>query len=203
MNIIKNNDQVPSMALPSRQGNTRFFNSAFVFIDGSNLYHNVKAMQMRPSQIDFNKLSKHVCNKFKCNHKKTIYYNSIPNINDGKNTYYDYMKFIDNLRKIPNFEVKLRKLQSNKKKGEKFYRKEKGVDTLLGIDMLNMSILKKKCSCCILISGDADFIPVMDLMKENNIKAVSASVPNGYSYNLRSKHPYLIINRKEIKKCLK
>ena len=73
--------------------------------------------------------------------------------------------------------------------------KEKGVDIMIAVDMINLSIIKNKCDYCILISGDADFIPAMDLIKKNGKTAVSAALAKGYSYELRDKHGWFILDR--------
>ena len=82
-------------------------------------------------------------------------------------------------------------------------KKEKGIDVNIAIDMLNLSVFKNECDLCILISGDADFIPVMDLIKEQEKDVVSAFLPFGYSCELRQKHGWFILHKDLIiKKCL-
>ncbi len=212
----------------------KFDKDAIVFIDGNNFYHNTKKIGVKPSRIDFFKLCKFVCFKFNCNCKKTIYYNSIPDIRDGNEVYWGHIKFLENLRMLPNFEVKMRKLQKNSTKEilkERQYiiskldlcglckpkveencdfcignikRKEKGIDVMIATDMLERSIIKKECDCCILISGDADFIPALDIIKNNGTDVFSASLPRGYSSELRKKHHYLVLEKQLIlDKCLK
>ena len=84
---------MPSEVMPTK---------AFVFIDGNNFYHNVKLMKIKPSYIDFYKLSELVCSHFNCVHKKSIYYNSVPSIEDGKGMYYAHMK----LRNCQNLRLR-------------------------------------------------------------------------------------------------
>ena len=208
--------------------------SAIVFIDGNNLYHNLKASKIRPSSVSLQKLSEFVCQHFKCLYKKTIYYNSIPDIRDSKNTYYQHMKYLDTIRSIPKFEVKTRKLQKNRTQeviNEKltklsqlelcklckpivdinckecigdFKVREKGVDIMIAVDMINLSLIKKQYVYCILISGDADFIPAMDLIKKEGKTPLSAALYKGYSYELRQKHGWFILDRQLIlDKCSK
>lgn len=201
---------------------------AIVFIDGNNLYHNLKASRITPSQINLVKLSHYACNWFKCDYVKTIYYNSIPDIRDGKDRYYSHMKYIDKVGLYPNFEVKTRKLQKNstfevlddkKKKLSELslcelckpiiefnckecvgdYKiKEKGIDVMIVVDMINLTLINNKCDCAILISGDADFIPAMDLIKAGGKKPVSAALYKGYSFELRQKHGFFILDRQKI-----
>lgn len=86
-----------------------------VFIDGNNFYHNIKSMRIKPSTVNFIKLSKYVCSHFNCKHKKTIYYNSVPSLEDGEKLYYSHMKFLSEIRKL-GIEVKTRKLQRHSTK---------------------------------------------------------------------------------------
>ncbi|MFQ5648113.1 MAG: hypothetical protein ACE5FW_02655 [Candidatus Aenigmatarchaeota archaeon] len=87
--------------------------SAAVFIDGNNFYHNTRRMAIRPSDIDFSKLTEVICSHFNCINKKSFYYNSVPDIRDGKDKYYSHMKFLSGIGRLPKFIVKTRKLQKN------------------------------------------------------------------------------------------
>lgn len=208
--------------------------NAIVFIDGNNFYHNVRQMKVKPSFIDFSKLSELVSLNFGCNRKKTIYYNSIPNIKDGKQVYWAHIKFLEDLKKLPNFEVKTRKLQrtstAEQLQGKKeiitslglcenckplveancsdcignIKTKEKGIDVMIAVDMLEKSVIKKECDCCILISGDADFVPAMNIIKNNGTEVFSSSLTKGYSYELRKNFDFLVLSRNLIlSDCLK
>ncbi len=208
--------------------------NAIVFIDGNNFYHNLKLMKITPGDIDFAKISQLVCSHFNCNYKKTIYYNSIPSIADGKEIYYKHIRFINELQKLPNFEVKTRKLQRHSNKEilqEKeeliktlklcdkcspiikhmcsecmgdIQKKEKGIDIMIATDMLYLCLLKNECDCCILISGDADFVPVIEIIKTNNKEVFSAFLLRGYAYELRNKFKFFILFRNTlVNNCLK
>lgn len=205
---------------------------AIVFIDGNNLYHNAKIMRMVPRPETISKMTEQICNYFKCEFKKAIYYNSIPSIDDGKDIYYNHLKFLDKIKALPKFEVKTRKLQRRSTaeiQAEKkqalcnlglcetckpiienncidcvgtIDKKEKGVDMLIGIDMIHLSIIQNECDCCILVSGDADFIPAMELIQKNGKKVLSAFLTKGYSYDIRQKFEFFIMNRDFLKNML-
>jgi len=207
---------------------------AFVFIDGNNVYHNLKLMAIKPSHIDFQKMSNLVCSHFNFNYVKSFYYNSIPSLADGKGIYYAHMKFLGGIRALPNFVVKTRKLQRSstleilaEKKAlindlglchkckplvesncadciGNTKKREKGIDVMMAVDMLDLSVIQNKCDVCILISGDADFVPVARIIKDNGKEIYSAFLTKGYSYELRDKLDFFILNRDLlIKKCLK
>lgn len=217
-----------------KKANTKSRKNAFVFYDGNNFYHNVKKVRVKASDIDFSKLSEIVCSHFNCLHKRSVYYNSVPDIKDNERMYWRHMKFLNEINELPKFSVKTRKLQKSStaeillEKKEllnslglcdkckpivdancsdcigNIKTREKGIDVMIAIDMLNLSVIDKKCDCCILISGDADFVPVLNLIKKHGKSVFSASVTKGYSYGLRKNVPFFILRRDLLlAECLK
>ncbi len=207
---------------------------AIVFIEGNNFYHNLAASYIKPSAIHFGRLSEFLCEHFGFRHKKSFYYNSIPSIADGKDIYFSHMKFLDEVKNLPKFEVRTRKLQRHSAEERvrivheevsklglckmcepvvlahwKDYLgstnvKEKGIDVQIAVDMIKNCLIDKECGVCILVSGDADFIPALDLIKLMGKEVFTASLAKGYSYELRSKHSWFILDKKLIiDKCLK
>lgn len=207
---------------------------AYVFIDGNNFYHNVKKLSIKPSHVDFTKLCDFICSKFECKRGLTLYYNSIPSIKDGEKMYYDHIKFLNKLRKLPRFEVKTRKLQRQPTKetlAEKdmiindldfcekcrplvismchdcignVKKREKGIDVMIAVDMINLSIIENKCDFCILVSGDADFISALNIIENKGKRVATSFVSRGYSYELRKNFDFLIISKNDlIENCLK
>lgn len=172
---------------------------AIIFIDGSNWYHNSKNI-IKPGNIDFVKLSKFICNRFDLKLKEVRYYNSIPDIADGEKTYYSHIGFLEKLKK-QGIIVSTRKLKRILK--EKLVI-EKGIDVLISADMIKKSLVDRECDVCILISGDADFIPVMEIIKETKMEAITCSVLQGYARELlQGKFRYLILKKEDLDKCLK
>lgn len=207
--------------------------SAVIFIDGNNLYHNLKQIKFKPNNLDFSKFVNLICKHFNCNIQEARYYNSVPTLRDGKELYFSHLKFIDNLRKIPKFTIHTRKLQVHstkeiiKEKEElissmelcdscepivrenlldsigNVKKKEKGVDVMIAVDIIEYAI-KKKAKQLILVSGDSDFIPSLELAKENGATISSSSVPKGYSRELREKFPFFVVGKNKIlDECLK
>jgi len=206
---------------------------AVIFIDGNNIYHNLKQMKIKPGNIDFQKLIKIICDYFKCESQEIRYYNSMPTLRDGKALYYSHLRFIDNLRNIPKFTIHTRKLQSHSNKellNEKqelidsmnlcdnckpiveenildtisnVKKKEKGIDVMLAVDLVEYAI-KKKADCLIILSGDADFVPAMYLAKENNGDVFSTSLAKGYSKKLREKFKFFVLGKNNLmENCFK
>ncbi len=172
---------------------------AIVFIDGSNFYHNSKSM-IKPGKIDFVKLSKFICTRFDANLREIRYYNSVPDIADGEEVYYKHMKFLGELKR-QGIIVKTRKLKKIIKDN---ICVEKGVDVLISADMIKKSLVDNDCDVCILLSGDADFIPVMEIIKEAKKEAITSCVLQGYGRELlQGSFRYLILKKEDLEKCMK
>jgi len=173
--------------------------NAIIFIDGSNWYHNLKSI-VKPSKIDIKKLSEFICNKFNLDLNEVRYYNSIPNIKDSREVYYKHLEFLEDLEKS-GIIVRTRKLKEIKKLGIKI---EKGIDVLIASDMIRKTLVNKKCQVCILISGDADFITAMQIIKDSGFEAITCSVLKGYARELlQGKFRYLILKKEDLDKCIK
>ena len=203
---------------------------AIVFVDANNWYHNVKKF-FEPGEIDIKKLADFLCTTKRYNLIQIRWYASIPSIADGERMYYKHMAFLQHLEK-KGINVITRKLQrlSNeeilKKKKETIQnldlcehcrplvesvfldladlkKKEKGIDVWVAIDMVKESIIDKNCDVCILISGDADFTPALELIKDHGKDTLTAMVPWGYSSELRQKFEYFIITQEILRKCFR
>ncbi len=207
---------------------------AIIFFDGNNFYHNLKVTFINPGSVHMGKVSQLVGDHFKCDVVKSIYYNSVPSIEDGKDKYYKHMKFLSEVGSYQNFEVKTRKLQrlSNKEAINVMNHevsnlglckickpivlshwadyigsvsvKEKGIDVLICVDMIKLCLLEKKCDACIVVSGDADFIPALELLRNSGIWVATAMTAKGYSFDIRRNFPWFILDKDLLKdKCLK
>ena len=200
-----------------------------VFIDANNWYHNIKGW-FKPSDIDIKKTIDLIAKEKKLNVTEIRWYVSMPSIDDNELIYKRQRSFIGYLQK-QGIKVITRKLQrlSNKeiiKKRQELLdswdlckkckpivessfldikdqnQKEKGIDVWIAIDMIKET-LQNNLDCCILISGDADFVPALNLIKSLKKDVLSAFVPRGYSNEIRQKFPYLILTKEVLNKCLK
>jgi len=203
---------------------------AIVFVDANNWYHNVKLL-FKPSSISIVKVSSLICRNLKFELKEVRWYASIPDITDGEKVYFDHMRFLSELEK-EGVTVITRKLQrfSNKEILKKkrdiidnldlcknckpiieasfldladIKKKEKGIDVWIAIDMVKKAVVDKECDVCILISGDGDFVPAVNLIKEAGKKVLSAFIPFGYSSELRNSTNYFIIRKETLIKCFR
>ena len=203
---------------------------AIFLFDANNWYHNVKRYQ-NPSGIDIKKIVNLLCKVKDYELVEIRWYASVPSISDGSNIYYRHISYLESLRKngIKVITRKLQKLSNKEIVKQKqnlindldlcknckplieanfldladIKRKEKGIDMWIGVDMVNLSVIKDECDVCILISGDADFVPALEVLKKNNIEVLTAMTPMGYSRELIGKFPYFIIKNETLLKCLK
>ncbi len=170
---------------------------AIVFIDGSNFYHNSKSLIDKPSKIDFKKLSKFICNTFQLELKEIRYYNAVPDISDDETIYYKHLGFLDGLRK-QKIIVEERKLKKIKELNIKI---EKGIDVMIASEMIRKTLVEKKCEVCILISGDADFIPAMQIIKDAGYEVVVCCPISGFANELRQgKFRYLVLKKEDLER---
>lgn len=203
---------------------------AIFFIDANNWYHNVKKYH-NPSEIDIQKLVNFFCKIKDYELIEIRWYASVPSISDGNDMYYRHISYLESLEK-KGIKVITRKLQklSNKEIIKKkqatisnldlcenceklveanfldladIKRKEKGIDIWIAIDMLNLSVIENKCDTCILISGDADFVPALNILKEHNKEVLTAMTSFGYSRELIEKFPFFIIKNETLLRSLK
>ncbi len=203
---------------------------AIVFVDANNWYHNVKNM-FEPGEVDIKKLANFICFIKGYILVEIKWYASTPSIADGEKVYYKHMSFLERLEK-KGIKIITRKLQrfSNEEVLKKkrctienldlcmhckplvesvfldltdFKKKEKGIDVWIAVDMIREAIINEKCDVCILVSGDADFVPSLDLIQAHGKEVLTTMVPFGYSSELRKKFPYFILRKETLNKCLR
>lgn len=174
---------------------------AIVFIDGNNWYHNVKSIIKKPRQISLKKISDLIAEKFNFKIIEIRYYNSVPDIGLGEENYYKHMVFLNNLKK-QGLLVNTRKLKKMNVNGE-LVRVEKGLDVMIASDMVRKTLLEKKCDCCILITGDSDYVPMMQLIKKLGKEVLTVSVMKGYARELlKGDFRFWILKKQDLNKCL-
>lgn len=130
-----------------------------VFIDGSNMYHNLHACAGR-HDIDYGKFAKKLCGPER-ELIRTYYYNVQLNQAVDPVAYVSQQRFLSWMHKTPDLEVRLGRQQ---KKTDGTWE-EKGVDVKIAVDMLAKAY-KGHYDVAILISGDSDLTEVVHEVKE-------------------------------------
>lgn len=150
-------------------------NSALVFIDGAYLLR-LKNSLFKNKKYNLKKFILNKAKKAKIIVRKIFFYDAPPfqkenNIDrKNKSKKISYNKFISSIKKqgIIVREGRTQRVKFNKI----FIYKQKGVDMLLGIDMISMINDYSDIKIAILLTGDSDFVPVVNKLKENNIKSI-------------------------------
>lgn len=203
---------------------------AIMFVDANNWYFNVKK-QFKPGEIDIIILKEIIEVQFKLEIHEIRWYTSMPSIEDGDQIYKKQRQFLGYLEK-KGIKIITRKLQrlSSKETIRKrktvidsldlctsckplieanfldltdIKRKEKGIDVWIAIDMLRLAVIENKCDICVLVSGDADFVPALEIIRNNKKEILTTMTPWGYSRELIEKFPYFILKNEILKKCLR
>jgi len=127
-----------------------------IFIDGSNLYHALEGTLKR-HDLDFTEFVAKLCGDRRL--YRTYYYNALQDVAARPDAFREQQEFLDTLRKTPYLEVRLGIIKT-----AQGTQVEKGVDIMLGIDLLNLA-WNNLYDTAILVSGDADFAYALQTVK--------------------------------------
>ena len=165
-----------------------------IFIDGSNLYHRLKD-ELGSAKIDLRKLVNLLRGERTL--VRTYYYNAVVRWEDGKERYQDQQRFLDSLKFIPYFEVKLGRLEQ---RGETVV--EKGVDIALAVDMVRFAATNMY-DTAILVTGDGDFGYAVQAVKDLGKHVENAFFQAGRSKELLDKaDKFTPLDKEVLKNCL-
>ena len=165
-----------------------YMNRLMIFIDGSNLYHGIKNFGRKIS-INFHKFQKMLVARRKL--IRTYYYNvETPELKEQ-------LKFYKELESIENFKIILGRLE--KRKGG--HKVEKGIDIKIATDMLKHALMDNY-DVAILVTGDGDFVPVIEEIQEAGKIIENAYFVKGSSNLLKTAcDKYIKIDSNFLKKC--
>ena len=127
-----------------------------VFIDGSNLYH-VLEQNCSRHDVQFDKLAMKLANG---RDLRRIYYYNIRQESDRHDGRSDQERFLHSLYDTPYVEVRL---GIGKQRGEQMV--EKGVDVMLATDLV-VRAFQDHYDTAIIVSGDGDFYPAIQAVKD-------------------------------------
>jgi uncharacterized LabA/DUF88 family protein len=155
-----------------------------IFIDGSNFYHGLKA-NLNCSNIDFEKF----CQNMLAGRRLTriYYYNASKNAKENPSGHKQQQSFFNQIKKVPFLELKLGRLVIRNN-----ISIEKGVDVLITVDLIKYA-RNNAYDTAILVSGDGDFAPALEFLKEFGKHIENAYFSKGRSFHL-SNHSDRFIN---------
>ncbi len=137
-----------------------------IFIDGSNMYHSLKAYYKR-TDIDLGCFCRKLVERRRL--VRIYYYNAAVGKAEEPERYKDQQKFFSSVAAIPYTELRLGRLvYTNAWPNSPPY--EKGVDVQLATDMLTHAF-KNNYNAAILVAGDNDFVGALQAIKDNGKNA--------------------------------
>lgn len=151
-----------------------------IFIDGNNLYHSLN--RIKAGKIDYGKLVKELTGKRTL--VNAFYYIAPLDIASNEEKYWKHQKFLGELEKIPKFKIVLCTLRKYPKPDGTFGFEVKGDDIYLANDML-VGAYENIYDTAVLVSGDEDFIPVINTLKRLKKKTENLYFSSSSSKKLR------------------
>lgn len=165
-----------------------------IFIDGSNLYHSLKSIG---EKIDFKKLINGLVGSREL--VSVLYYTASLNIQEDDKRYWEHQRFLDELRKIPKFNVVLCNLKKIKQEDGSFKFFIKGDDARLIHDFI-VGAYENLYDIAIIVSGDEDFEPMIKTAQKKGKKVGNAFFKSSSSSSLRNACDFSICINKNIDK---
>jgi hypothetical protein len=151
-------------------------------IDGSNLHVSLKA-RSQPTRLHYTRLSIEVAKHLPPGlgpwaFGRTFYVTSSPIPSDNPGGFRDWCVFDDMLRKTDRLEVRL-----GRREGPPGARREKGVDTIITILLLEGALLDTY-DLALLFSSDGDFAEAVDVVRARGKRVYNVFFRSQRSYQL-------------------
>jgi uncharacterized LabA/DUF88 family protein len=157
-----------------------------IFIDGG-YFEKILKNEFGEVTIDFKKLVEVLVEGREL--LRVYYYNWLPyqsNIPTPEESerFSKKEKFFSYLRKLPRFSVRLGKLafRGTDGEGNKIFE-QKGIDTLLSIDMVNLAATRQ-VSDIVLLAGDSDYVPAVEVTKTHGVGVILYHSQKRDSYHI-------------------
>jgi uncharacterized LabA/DUF88 family protein len=148
--------------MPFKEGNrVDRDDRVMIFIDGSNLYHSLKAFFNR-TDLDIGKFCQKLIEKKRL--VRVYYYNAIVGLKQEPERYRHQRAFFSSVQATPYTELRLGRLVYNNCPSTPPY--EKGIDIMLTTDLLTHSF-KRNYDVAILVAGDTDYVGAIQAVKNN------------------------------------
>lgn len=171
-----------------------------IFIDGSNIYHILRDIYKNSKDLndfDFSKFVETLAGIRK--RIRTYYYNAILDQKKDKERYKKQQRFFEELKKLPDFEVILCRMQKDIVDGKVCYSVKED-DIHIAVDMLKLAY-NNAYDTAILVSTDGDFVPAINAVKEIGKKVENVGFENKFSWHLKQNcDRFIILKKKELDK---
>jgi len=170
-----------------------------IFIDGNNLYHIIKKICGLDKSLKFN--FKKFCEYInKDGALIGIYYYMAPlDRKKNKEKYIKQQKFFEKIKRIPNFNLILCRMQKVKINNKTVYQVKED-DIHLAVDMVDFAH-DNFYDTAILVSSDGDFVPAIKAVRSRGEKVKNIGFETKFSYHLKQEcDSFIKISKEETKK---
>jgi uncharacterized LabA/DUF88 family protein len=133
--------------------------------------------------FNFEKFTKHLTGGRKL--IRTYYYSAPLDRNLDEKTYAKQQQFFEKLKKLPDFDLILCRMQKDKIDGQVIYRVKED-DIHIAVDMVKYAY-NGAYDTAILISTDGDFIPAIDAVKEKGKRVENVGFKPKFSWYLKQR----------------
>ncbi len=138
-------------------------------------------------RLDYGRMANAICTHFKWTLLRCVYFNCLPYLSgnpspEEQEAYRKKDGFYQRLQKLDRFEVKLGRLayRGMDELSGKPVLEQKQVDVLLAIEMV-YAAARRSVDNIILLSGDGDFLPALELVKREGLAFALAHGPRSGS----------------------
>ena len=145
-----------------------------IFIDGAYV-DKLFQHHLGGARVDFGKFAKLLgkdTDVLRTYYYHCLPYQSSPPSQEERQRFSGAEKYMAALSRLPRFQVRLGKLEyRGQKQGGGPIFAQKRVDILLGVDMVELAATKQ-ISRAILVAGDSDFLPAIEVVKRHGVLTV-------------------------------
>jgi uncharacterized LabA/DUF88 family protein len=138
-----------------------------IFIDGGYL-DAVLLNEFGGAKISYDRFAQEVASLIRTDIDllRTYYYHCLPwkspqPTPEESSRFGSMQKFMATLDKLPRFEVRQGRLARRRDRAGGYYFQQKGVDVLMSIDLVKLSV-GKHITHAALVTGDSDFVPAVE-----------------------------------------
>ena len=149
---------------------------AMVFIDGNNLYFGMKK-NVGNYNLNYWKFIQKIVGD--CELVRAYFYTAIFRKEDDEKLFNSQQKFLSYLQEVPYMQVTTGRIE---KRGEALV--EKGVDVNLAVDLVRFGA-KRLYDVAILVSGDGDYAPAVNAVKDMGLHVENAFFFDEVSIHLK------------------
>lgn len=157
-----------------------------IFIDGSNFYHILKDYFHQNKTLmdfDFERFVQHLSGGRKL--VRTYYYSAPLDKSKDEKTYSKQQQFFEKLKKLPDFELVLCRMQKGFSDGQRIYQVKED-DIHIAVDMVKLAY-NDAYDTAILVSTDGDFVPAIEAIKERGRRVENVGFKPKFSWHLKQK----------------